>query len=177
MKKLTNVLKPTQPHLRLKIWINSCKNLLESNKITKEASIRLKILDAQHPGYTDYQNYTKKTSPLRPIVSFTDSPTYGLAKEISSLLKPLLGKSKHHVWNTSDFASSITHEILQTDEIMVSIDAVSLFTKVPIQMALSIAKRCLQSDYELSQRKGLSTTDLIKGLEVCLNRHELGPLT
>ena len=66
MRKLSNFLKPTQPHLRLKIWINSCDNLLESNKITKEASIRLKILDAQHPGYTDYQNYTKKTSLSDP---------------------------------------------------------------------------------------------------------------
>ena len=42
------------------------KNLLESNKITKEASIRLKILDAQHPGCMDYQNYTKKTSLSDP---------------------------------------------------------------------------------------------------------------
>ena len=102
-------------------------------------------------------------------MSFTDSPTYGLTKELSSLLKPLMGKSKHHVRSSSDFASSITHELLQTDEIMVSFDVVSLFTKVPIQLALNIAKQRLQSDPELNQRTGLSTTDLIKGLEIYLN--------
>jgi len=102
-------------------------------------------------------------------VSFTDSPTYGLAKELSSLLKPVIGKSKHHLRNSSDFASSITHELLQTDEIMVSFYVVSLFTKVPIQFALNIAKQRLQSDPELNQRTGLSTTDLIKELEICLN--------
>jgi len=80
-----------------------------------------------------------------------------------------MGKSKHHVRSSSDFASSITHELLQTDEIMVSFDVVSLFTKVPIQLALNIAKQRLQSDPELNQRTGLSTTDLIKGLEICLN--------
>jgi len=52
---------------------------------------------------------------------------------------------------------------------MVSFDVVSLFTKVPIQLALNIAKQRLQSDPELKQRTGLSTTDLIKGLEICLN--------
>ena len=52
---------------------------------------------------------------------------------------------------------------------MVSFDVVSLLTKVPIQLALNIAKQHLQSDPELNQRTGLSTTDLIKGLEICLN--------
>jgi len=98
------------------------------------------------------------------MVSFTDSPTYGLAKELSSLLKPLIRKSKHHVRNSSDFASSNTHELLQTDEIMVSFDVAALFTKVPIQLALNIAKQHLQSDSELNQGTGLSTTDLINTL-------------
>jgi len=52
---------------------------------------------------------------------------------------------------------------------MVSFDVVSLFTKVPIQLALNIAKQRLQSDPKLNQRTGLSATDLIKGLEICLN--------
>jgi len=57
----------------------------------------------------------------------------------------------------------------ETNEIMVSFDVVSLFTKVPIKLALKIAKQRLQSDPELNQRTALSTTDLIKGLEICLN--------
>ena len=45
---------------------------------------------------------------------------------------------------------------------------VFLFTKVPIQLALNIAKQLLQSDPELSQRTSLSITDIFKGLEICL---------
>ena len=52
---------------------------------------------------------------------------------------------------------------------MISFDVVSLFTQVPIQLALKTAKQRLQTDPELNQRTGLSTTDLIKGLEICLN--------
>jgi len=51
-------------------------NLLESNKITKEASFRLKISDATKPDYTDDQNYTKKTSLSDPqCPSHTHLPT------------------------------------------------------------------------------------------------------
>ena len=92
-------------------------NLLESNKITEEASFRLKISDSTTPRLSGLPKLHKDI-PLLPTVPFTDPPTYGLAKEVSSLLKPLIGKSKHHVRNSSDFASSITHELLQTDEIM-----------------------------------------------------------
>jgi len=144
-------------------------NLLESNRTTKEASFRLKITDATTPRLYGLPKLHKENIPLRPTVSFTDLLTYGLAKELSVLLKPLIGKSKYHVRNSSDFASPITHEILQTDEIMVSFDVVSLFTKVPIQLPLNIAKQRLQSDPNLSQRTGMSTSGLIKGLEICLN--------
>jgi len=93
--------------------------------------------DATTPRLYGLPKLHKENILLRPIVSFTDSPTYGLAKGLSSLLKPLTGKYKHHVRNSSDFASSITHELLQTDEMMVSFDVVSVFTKVPIQLAFS----------------------------------------
>jgi len=64
--------------------------------------------------------------PLLPVVFLTDSLNYGLAKELTSLLKPLVGKSKHHVRNFSDLAWSVAKELLQTDEVglMVSFDVV-----------------------------------------------------
>jgi len=75
-------------------------------------------LDATTPRLYRLPKLHKENIPLRPIVSFTYSPTYGLATELSSLLKPLIGKSKHHVRKSSDFASSIAYELLQTDEII-----------------------------------------------------------
>ena len=47
-------------------------------------------------------------------------------------MKPHIGKSKHHVRNSSDFASSLAYELLKTDEIKISFDVVSLFTSVPL---------------------------------------------
>ena len=42
----------------------------------------------------------KPDTPLRPIVSSCGSVTYGVAKELAKILKPLVGKSPHHINST-----------------------------------------------------------------------------
>ena len=42
----------------------------------------------------------KLDTPLRPIVSSCGSVTYGMAKELAKILKPLVGKSPHHINGT-----------------------------------------------------------------------------
>jgi len=123
----------TQPTASTTKVVNKfVNNLLKTKQITKETSFRLKTSDTTRPPLYGLPKLHKENIPLRPTDSFTDSTTYGLPKELSSLLlKTLVGKSKHQVRNTSDFASSIAHE-LQTDETMVSFGVASLFTKVPI---------------------------------------------
>ena len=107
--------------------INFLTTCPKPKRSQKKQALDWKPQMPQHPPY-GLPKLHKKQIPLRPIVSFTDLPTYDLAKELSSLQKPLIGKSKHQVKNSSDFASSsITNELLQTDEIMVSFDVVSLF--------------------------------------------------
>ena len=49
----------------------------------------------------------KKNVPLRSIVSSIGSVTYGVAKELAKIIKPLVGTSKHHVNNTKEFADEI----------------------------------------------------------------------
>ena len=42
----------------------------------------------------------KPDTPLRPIISSCGSVTYGVAKELAKILKPLVGKSSHHINST-----------------------------------------------------------------------------
>ena len=54
----------------------------------------------------------KTGNPLRPIVSIRGSVMYGVTKVLSKVLKPLVGKSPHHIQSTGDFVSKgkgITH--------------------------------------------------------------------
>ena len=52
---------------------------------------------------------------MRPIVSSVGSVTYGTAKELSRILKPLVGKSPHHVKNNKDFIHSLEGIQLKPD--------------------------------------------------------------
>ena len=49
----------------------------------------------------------KQGTPLRPIVSSCGMVTYGVAKKLTKILKPLVGKSPHHINSTQDFVEQI----------------------------------------------------------------------
>ena len=52
----------------------------------------------------------KQGTPLRPIVSSCGFVTYVVAKELTKILKPLVGKSLHHINSTQDFVEQIKNE-------------------------------------------------------------------
>ena len=94
--------------------------------------------------------------PLRPIVSSIGTVTYQTAKEVASILKPLVGKSPHHVKNTKEFIDQIKDIQLKEDQSMMSYDVKALFTSIPITPATKIIKKLLEQDQELQQRTSLS---------------------
>ena len=49
----------------------------------------------------------KTGTPLRPIVSSRSSVTYGVAKVMTKVLKPPVGKLPHHIQSTSNFVSKV----------------------------------------------------------------------
>ena len=70
----------------------------------------------------------KLDTPLRPIVSSCGSVTYGVAKELATILKPLVSKSPHHINSTQDFVAQIKHITLAPGECLSSNDVSALFT-------------------------------------------------
>ena len=47
----------------------------------------------------------KTGDSLRPFVSIRGLVTYGVAKVLSKVIKPLVGKSPHHIQSTGDFVT------------------------------------------------------------------------
>ena len=103
-----------------------------------------------------YLKSIKQAPPLRPIVSSRGSIMYGVAKVISKVLKPLVGKSPHHIQSTGDFVSRVKGLTLQSGECLSSYDVTSIFTSVPIDPALNIIKDLLEKDEKLNDRTVLS---------------------
>ena len=123
---------------------------------------------ASSPKFYGLPKVHKDGIPLRPIVSSVGSASYETAKELSRILKPLVGKTEHHVKNAKDFIDSIQDTRLEPDECLVSYDVEALFTSVPIQAALNITKKKLEEDRELHLRTSMSVQHISWLLEFCL---------
>ena len=115
-----------------------------------------------------YPKIHKPDTPLRPIVSSCGSVTYGVAKELAKILKPLVGKSPHHINSTQDFVEQAKQFKLEPGECLSSYDVSALFTSVPIDPALKVIKDLLEKDTTLKERTVMEVGDIILLLEFCL---------
>ena len=110
----------------------------------------------------------KPDTPLRPIVSSCGSVTYAVAKEFAKILKPLVGKSPHHINSTQDFVEQVRQITLVPGECLTSYDVSALFTLVAIDPALKIIKDLLEKDPTLKDRTVIGVHDIILLLKFCL---------
>ena len=109
-----------------------------------------------HLGYMVYllKKVHKPEIPLRPIVSRVNT-AYDLSVHLADILSPLTGKSDYTVTNSTYFVSTISHERIQENEVMVSFDVESLFTNVPIEGAVKATLCKLENDPGLAERTTL----------------------
>ena len=117
------------------------------------------------PKFYGLSKIHKPDTPLRPIVSSCGSVTYGVAKELAKILKPLVGKSPHHINNTQDFVEQASQFKLEPGECLSSYDVSALFTSVPIDPALTVIKDLLDKDTTLKERTVMEVGDIILLLE------------
>ena len=106
---------------------------------------------------------------LRPIVSSRGYVTYGVAKVIAKVLKPLVDKLPHHIQSTSEYVSKVREVTLLPGECISSYNVTALFTSVPTDSALKIIKDLLEKDDTLSNRSVLSVQNITEHLGFCLH--------
>ena len=110
----------------------------------------------------------KENTPLRPIVSSIGSVSYGVAKEVARIIKPLVGATEYHVNNSMEFTEEIKKMKLEEGECLTSYDVSALFTSIPISSALDIINNKLQDDTDFHNRTKMSTNNIIELLDFCL---------
>lgn len=76
--------------------------------------------------------------PLRPICSTMNTPLYNLSSFLTEILNGVIGKSASHITNSLQFKNKISHLTLPDDHILISLDVVSLFTNINIELILRI---------------------------------------
>ena len=124
---------------------------------------------ASSPKFYGLPKIHKKNISLRPIVSSIGSVTYGVAKEISKIIKPVVGTSSHCVNNTKEFADEIRNTKLEEGECITSYDVTALFTSVPVSSALHIIKKRLEQNTDLPNSSIMTADNIMELLGFCLN--------
>ena len=127
--------------------------------------------DGLSPRFYGFMPKIHKTGiPLRPIVSFINSPTYDVSSYLAKILSPVVGNTVNTVKNSLEFADFIRGKTLDAEDELVSFDVVSLFTKIPVDLAIEVAKKRLREDVSLEKRTSLPVDFLIDLLSFCLNK-------
>ena len=82
----------------------------------------------------------KEDTPMRPIVSTINSPSYKLANELACILTPLAGNTACMVRNSTAFVKRIQGLQTTPQDALVSFNVKNLFTQVPIKAALTVVE-------------------------------------
>ena len=123
--------KDPTPQLKNKL-ITLLKNIHQTGGLNTNKYKQLYPTSAIPPKFYGLPKIHKTGTPLRPIVSSRGSITCGVAKELSHIIKPLVGQSPHHLKNTQDFIQQIQGKRLQPGDSITSFDVKALFTSVPV---------------------------------------------
>ena len=79
----------------------------------------------------------KSDVPLRPVISMIGTPEYKLAKFLDDLIKPHIPDT-HLLKSTQEFTDRLKETPFNNGNSMVSFDAVSLFTNVPLAETIEL---------------------------------------
>ena len=156
--------------LTSKLKITIYKYSETANPKEKVANLPTKdftIFVQSQPNCMDYQRSINKTF-LRPIVSSMGSITYGVAMELASILRPLVGGSPHHINNTQHFVEQTKSILLEQGKCMPFYDVKVIVTSAPVDHTLDIIHSKLQQDPMFYTRNPLSVNSIITLLEFCL---------
>ena len=94
----------TDPTIKLKTKLLSLLKKIKADEgINEQLYKKMCPTGAVAPKFYGLPKFHKRDIPLRPIVSSRGSINYEVAKELARILRPLVGKSPHHIKNTGDF--------------------------------------------------------------------------
>ncbi|XP_072384720.1 uncharacterized protein [Diabrotica undecimpunctata] len=131
--------------VNIKSFTNKVKTLInDSNEVLdaitkKKLSPNKSIIPRLYGLLKIHKTNIFEDIPIRPVVSFSNSPTFALATYLNQFLKTLYNnKFEYIVNNNLSLANKLTSLKFSTGDILISLDITNLFTNIPTQEVISI---------------------------------------
>lgn len=139
-----------------------------NNKITDNEEAYLKTHNSVAPAIYGLGKLHKRKLgediPMRPIVSTVQSPTYKISKMIANSLSQAMKQSTRHLKDSWQFAERIKTIKIPSGYKLISLDATSLFTNVPINLCIKAIKKrwnIIKPHTRLTQQQYIDTIKMI----------------
>ncbi|XP_067622805.1 uncharacterized protein [Eurosta solidaginis] len=156
---------PTQQLMRKNNLI--INEMFKQNEIELKQKFQLSSVAAIAPRIYGLPKIHKKNMPLRPIVSSTKVPCYNLSKHIGVVLKNIISE-EYNIKNSFQLKENLKNIHIEDDEILISFDVVSLFTNIPIHLAI---QTIMKKWPELEKHTKISKKRFQTILEFCLREN------
>ena len=130
----------------IKKMISALRELLvrwrDSEFISSSTYFHLRCSDGELPRAYGLPKLHKPNVPVRIIVSSINSPLFSLATFLHKIMHRCFPTAASHITNSRDLVKKLSNTLVDDNHTMVSLDAVSLFTNIPLNLAIdSIIKR------------------------------------
>jgi hypothetical protein len=129
---------------------------------------RLNIMNPQTPRFFGLPKLHKVNVPIRPVVSYVNSPCYKLAYKINTIFRSKTSfRPEFGVKNSTDLAERLKDIRAPRNYKMVSFDVENLFTSVPVQESLQVAENILRNKNIDEQE----ISELMDNLKICTDQN------
>ena len=112
------------------------KDLEKKKKLNRQQYLHLYSSSLHTPRFYATIKLHKEGNPIRPIVSFCNTPTENVSKFLTKILNPLTDFSDHKIKSVFDAKNKLESLMIPDTHCLVSFDVKSLFTKIPQSLAL-----------------------------------------
>ena len=119
------------------------KSLLESGKMDEALHNQLKPRGSRPPRLYGLAKVHKNNVPMRPVLSMPASSYHKIGEYVAECLSVVPQCNINA--SPKEICDAIKNVTLEQDEIMVSLDVVSLYTNVPVYEAIQVCEDLLYS--------------------------------
>ncbi|XP_044760971.1 uncharacterized protein LOC123318413 [Coccinella septempunctata] len=127
------------PTSRIQTAVNSLISRLQRlGCLSDERAKKMRCYNTVSPKAYGLVKLHKEHHPLRPVISCCGAPTYNISKFLSEILSNIRYKFIYSLKNSYELVDDIKDVHVPDNYILVSFDAVSLFTNIPKSLVLDL---------------------------------------